>query len=90
MIKTEIQEIQKDPLDESAQERLVMPKIVSTNTKKETNSTGSGSQQNASNRRLSSRDLAHMELVEKCRTWIQGLPDRFSGLNTVISVPTDT
>ena len=29
----------------------------------------------------------HNENEEKCRNWIETLPDRFSGLNTVISLP---
>lgn len=89
-IQTEIQEFKGDNADRGVQERLVMPRINNHNRNKETKGTENYSNQNVSHRKLSSRDLAHRDLVEKCRTWIQGLPDKFSGLNTVISVPNDT
>ena len=36
---------------------------------------------------VTQRDISRMELVTRCQDWLKGLPDKFSGLSTVISKP---
>lgn len=41
-------------------------------------------------RRMSSQGLEEQIALEKCREWVTSLPDKFSGMHTVITIPAST